>query len=140
MDKRDCFCLHSWFHFSWLYLRKNWFKQQWFKFVWGSFFEQNYFSSLDEKWPKCVHISKLQNRNWLTIFFLTLTVRRTFHSKDFSWKRGYGVNFWKRNLCTQNVTKEQKQPPVFILQQAIFKNIFILCLWLWIIRRSDKGV
>ena len=31
------------------------------------------------------------------------------------------------------------QPPVVILQQANFCNIFILCLWQRIIRRSDQG-
>ena len=40
----------------------------------------------------------------------------------------------------QNLTKEWKQLPVVILQQANFYNIFILCLWLRIIRRSDQGV
>ena len=32
------------------------------------------------------------------------------------------------------------QPPVVILQQANFYNIFILCLWQRIIRRSDYDV
>ena len=45
----------------------------------------------------------------------------------------------KQKLCMQNLTKEQKQPPVVILQQSIFCNIFIRCLWLRIIRRSDEG-
>ena len=40
----------------------------------------------------------------------------------------------------QNLTKERKQPPVVILQKSIFYNIFIQCLWLRIIRRSDYGV
>ena len=40
----------------------------------------------------------------------------------------------------QNSTKERKQPPVVILQQSIFYDIFIRCLWLRIIRRSDQGV
>ena len=40
----------------------------------------------------------------------------------------------------QNLTKERKQPPVVILQKSIFYNIFIWCLWLRIIRRSDYGV
>ena len=44
----------------------------------------------------------------------------------------------KRKLCV--LTKERKQPPVVILQQAIFYNIFIQWLWLRIIRRSDQGV
>ena len=38
------------------------------------------------------------------------------------------------------LTKGRKQPPVVILQKAIFYHVFILCLWLRIIRRSDKGV
>ena len=25
LNKRDCFCLHSWLHFLWRFLRKNWF-------------------------------------------------------------------------------------------------------------------
>ena len=40
----------------------------------------------------------------------------------------------------QNLTKKQKQPPVVFQQQVIFYNIFTLCLWLRIGRRSDKGV
>ena len=46
----------------------------------------------------------------------------------------------KRKLCLQNLTKEWKQPPVVILQQANFCNIFILCLQIRIIRRSNQGV
>ena len=46
----------------------------------------------------------------------------------------------KRKLCLQNLTKEWKQPPVVILQQVNFCNIFILCLQIIIIRRSDQGV
>ena len=45
----------------------------------------------------------------------------------------------KRKLYMQNLTKERKQPSVFILQKSIFYNIFIRCLWLRIIRRSDQG-
>ena len=40
----------------------------------------------------------------------------------------------------QDLMKEWKQPPVVILQQAIFYNIFIQCLWLRIIRRSGQGI
>ena len=40
----------------------------------------------------------------------------------------------------QNLTKERKQPSVVILQQLIFYNTFVRCLWLRIIRRSDEGV
>ena len=52
--------------------------------------------------------------------------------------RGYFLK--KRKLYMQNLSKERKQPPVVILQKSIFYNIFILCLWLRIIRRSDYGV
>ena len=45
----------------------------------------------------------------------------------------------KRRLCIQNLRKERKEPPVVILQQVIFYNIFILCLWLRMVRRSDQG-
>ena len=45
---------------------------------------------------------------------------------------------WK--LCMQKLTKERKKPPVVILQQQIFYNIFIQCLWLRIIRRSEQRV
>ena len=40
----------------------------------------------------------------------------------------------------QNLTKEWKQTPVVILQQANFCNILILCLWLRVIRRSDSQI
>ena len=45
----------------------------------------------------------------------------------------------KRKLYLQNLTKEWKQPPVAILQQTNFYNIFIVCSWLRVIRRSDQG-
>ena len=46
----------------------------------------------------------------------------------------------KRKICWQNLTKEWKQPPVVILQQASFCYIFILCFQIRIIRRSDQSV
>ena len=52
--------------------------------------------------------------------------------------RGYFLK--KRKLYMQNLAKERKQPPVVILQKSIFYNIFIRCLRLRIIRRSDYGV
>ena len=58
-------------------------------------------------------------------------------------KKNVGVRCYflkKRKFGMQNLTKEWKQPPVVILQQTIFYNIFILSLWLAIIRRSDQGV
>ena len=67
-------------------------------------------------------------QNLIDDFFQTLTVRGPFQKKK------------KKKLCMQNLTKEWKQPPVAILQQASFYNIFILCLWLRIIRRSGQGI
>ena len=46
----------------------------------------------------------------------------------------------KRKICLQNLTKEQKQPPVVFLQQANICNIFILCLQIRFISRSDQGI
>ena len=40
----------------------------------------------------------------------------------------------------QNLTKEQEQPPVVSLQQLIFDNVSILCLWLRIMERFNQGV
>ena len=51
--------------------------------------------------------------------------------------RGYFLK--KQKLCVQSLAKERKQPAVVILQQSIFYNISIRCLWLRIIRRSDQG-
>ena len=77
--------------------------------------------------------------------FVTVTLCRhsNFPQQGFQVKKNMGV--WgyfnkKRKLCMQNLTKERKQPSVVILQQAIFYNTFILCLWLRIIVSSDQGV
>ena len=40
--------------------------------------------------------------------------------------RGKGLISEKRRLCMQNLTKERKQPPVVILQQVVFYNVFVL--------------
>ena len=72
---------------------------------------------------------------------LTLTVRRLFHRKDFNLQKYGGTGLIsekkKQNLCLQNLTKKQKQPPVVILQQAFFYNAIILCFWLRTIERSE---
>ena len=52
----------------------------------------------------------------------------------------WGQFLKKRKLCLQNLTKEWKQPPVVILQQTNFCNIFMLRQRLRIIRRSDQGI
>ena len=84
-----------------------------------------------QKYVLNVHI--FQNRNWCSPksdwwFFSNFDCQRNFSKKK------------KKKLCMQNLTKEWKQPPVAILQQASFYNIFILCLWLRIIRRSGQGI
>ena len=62
-------------------------------------------------------------------FFLALAIRRPM-------LRGYFLK--ERKLCMQNLTKERKQLPVVIMQQSIFYKIFIRCLWLRIMGRSDQ--
>ena len=58
-----------------------------------------------------------------------MTVRRTFHRKDFKWNKiwGYGAIFWKKwKLWMQNSAKKRRQPSVVILQQSIFDIKFYL--------------
>ena len=112
---------------------------KWFNFALGLIFEQDHLPNLiilgvyAKKWPKCARISKQTDvtQNLIDDFFLTLIVRRSFHRKDFLVKKNAGVRGYfleKRKLCMQNLTKERKKPPVVILQQLIFYNIFIRCL------------
>ena len=82
-----------------------------FNFVFDSFFEQDHL---------------------LNLFILAVKVKKNMGVRSYFLK--------KRKFCMQNLTKEWKQPPVVILQQATFYNIFILYLWLRIIRRSNQGV
>ena len=81
-------------------------------------------------------------QNLIDDFFPFLTVRGPFHRKNFKWKNygGTGLISEKMEVYMQNLTKERKQPPVVILQQAIFYNIFTMCLWLRIIRKCDQSV
>ena len=84
-------------------------------------------------------------QNPLDEFFSNFDWQKTFPQEGFQVKKNKGVRGYflkknKRKFCMQNLTKERKQPPVVILQQAIFYNIFISWLWLRIIRRSDQGV
>ena len=55
-------------------------------------------------------------------------------------KVGAGLIPEKTEALYAELKKERKQPPVVILQQMIFYNIFILWLWLRIITRSNQGV
>ena len=53
-------------------------------------------------------------------------------------KGGTGLVSEKTEVYTQNLTKERKQPPVVILEQAILYSIFILCLCLRFIGTSNQ--
>ena len=55
-------------------------------------------------------------------------------------KVGAGLIPEKGEALYAELKKERKQPPVVILQQVIFYNMFILCVWLRIITRSDEDV
>ena len=127
----------------------------WFHLVFGSYFEQNhllkliYFKILCEKMTKRwrsthFHTKTDAAQNLIDDFFLTLIVRGPFHRKDFKWKKlratGLISEEKKQKFCAQNLTKEWKQPPVVILQQAILYSIFILHLWLRIIGTSNQDV
>ena len=75
------------------------------------------------------------------IFFLTLTLRGPFHRKDFKCKKYWGTGLIpEKTEVSQNLTKERKQPPVVILEEAILYSIFVLCLYLKIIGASDQDV
>ena len=55
-------------------------------------------------------------------------------------EKNYGVRGYFLKKKEALLTKERKQPPVVILKQSNFYNIFIRCLWLRIIRGSAEGV
>ena len=90
---------------------------KWFNFVPGSFFwarssiKLNYFRSLCEKMTWMCTYFKTETdvvQNLIHDFFLTFTVRRPFHRKDFKWKKNMRVRGYflkKRKLCMQNSTK-----------------------------------
>ena len=97
--------------------------------MFGSFFVQDHLLNsfilgvYAQRWPK-VHV--FQNRNW-----------GPFHRKEFEWKKLYGGT----GLVSEK-TKALNVEPNEIMEAATknFYNIFILCLWIRIIRRSDQGV
>ena len=78
------------------------------------------------------------SQNLIDDFLSNFDYQKTFHRKNFKLKNN-GCTFWKKGSFACR-TKDRKQPPVVILQQSIFYNIFIRCLWLRIIRRSDEAV
>ena len=68
-----------------------------------------------------------------------LAVLRKDHLNEHVFQTGL-VSEKTEALYMQNLTKQRKQPPVVILQQANFYDILILCLWLRIIRISYQSV
>ena len=138
------------FFMAFLALKLLYAVSEWFNFTPGSFCEQDYLLNLIilvvymKRWPECARISK-QKLMWpkiWSIFFLTFTVEDPSIEIIFSEKFFWGTRLFseKRKICMQNLTKQWKQPPVVILQQSIFYNIFIRRLWLRAITKSDLGV
>ena len=74
----------------------------------------------------------------VTLTVTGLSIGRVLNEKGGGGERGYFLK--RRKFCMQSLTKERKQPPVVILQQAIFYNIFILCFWLKVVRRTNQSV
>ena len=116
----------------------------WLIFWRRSAIKLNYFRGLYEKTTQMCSISKqklmYQTKIWSMIFLKNLkdlSIGRLLSGKKMEL-RGYFLR--KQKLCMQNLTKVWKQPPIVILQQAIFYNRFILRLWQRIIRRTDQGV
>ena len=88
-----------------------------FNFVFGSFFEQDHLLNLfilrvyAKRLSEYSHISKQK--------------LRTIH-----WGKNLGLRgqfLKKQKLYMQNLTKQWKQPPVVILQQVTFYNLFCAC-------------
>ena len=85
----------------------------------------------------------MQPKIWSMIFFLILFVTGPSLGKNFKRKTygGTELNSEKKlKFRQQNLTKKWKQSPLFMLQQAFFYRLFIVCLWLGIIRCSDQDV
>ena len=103
----------------------------WFNFVCGSFFQQDHLLNLfisgvyAKRWPKCARIS--------------IQKLRTTH-----WAKKYGgaglVSEKTEALYAElNKTVEAATSSYFATGEFV-RYIYILCLWLRIIRRSDQGV
>ena len=75
-------------------------------------------------------------------FFLILTVQGDIHRKDFKWKNiwRYGVNFWKCSFLYVELKKRAEASSNSYSVTEDLYNIFIMCLWLRIIRTTDQYV
>ena len=75
-------------------------------------------------------------------FFLILTVQGDIHRKDFKRKNiwRYGVNFWKCSFLYVELKKRAEASSNSYSVTEDLYNIFIMCLWLRIIRTTDQYV
>ena len=120
----------------------------WFNFAPGLFLEQDHPLNLIilgvyfKRLPKCARILKHVAQICLINFFLTLTVRRSFYRKDFKWTKiwGMGLLSEKKEALHAELNERAEAATSSFLQWSIFYNIFVRCLWLRIIRRSDQSV
>ena len=76
------------------------------------------------------------------IFFLTLTVWGPFHRKDLRWKKTWGTGLLsvKTEALFAELNKKVEAATSSYSATSDFYNIFILFLWLGIIRRSNESV
>ena len=77
------------------------------------------------------------------VFFLTSTVRRSFHRKDFKWKKCRGTGLFSEKTEAFHAELNERAVAAASSYSAavdFLQNIFIPCLWLKVIRRSDQGV
>ena len=152
LNKRDCpFIFLVSFFMAFLAQKLIYTINIWFNFVFGSFFEQDHLLNLitlrvyAKRWPERARISKqklMQPKIWLMICFLTLTVRRPFCRKDFKWKKYEGTGFIsakKEGFYTELNERVEAVTRIYS-ETGNFYNIFILCLRLRIIRKSNLGV
>ena len=98
-------------------------------------------------WKDDLNVQVFQNKNWCSpksvrCFFLTLTVRGHFHRKDFKWKiyGGKGLISEKTEALYKKLNERAEAATSSYSATGHVYNIFILCLWLTIIRTSDQGV
>ena len=95
-----------------------------------------------------LNVLAFQNRNWCSpksdrwFFFLTLTVWGPFHRKDLKWRKTWGTGLLsvKTEALFAELNKKVEAATSSYSATSDFYNIFILFLWLGIIRRSNESV
>ena len=81
----------------------------------------------------------MEPKIWSIIFFIVLTVREPFHRKDCKWKKyeGAGLISEKTEALYAGLNERVEAATS---SYSVTGNIFLLCLWLRIIRISDQDV